>query len=453
MHRLALRGVTMTAPVLASSTALCSNAFLSTSPLPPHHFTSPSSPSLSRPFTTTPPAPSSPPPPPSPSSLSSPSPTASLYMWGEAKALFHDPAQKQLCPTPTPYLSPSPTSPLTSVSFGQHHYALLTADGAVYTAGVGTYAELGYPSKAQPTPRRVPHLPPCVSVHCGEWQTAALATDGSVWTWGWGGNWLSPNALGHGRKVTCAQPTRVEGLKERVTQLAGGKEHCLALTERGELYAWGRGEFGRLGLGGSGNQLSPVRVDALTGPEMRVRQVVCGSSFNGAVLESGGLMTWGRNEAGQLGLGVGLTLDAYSMESVPSRVEFDYESVDEEAVTVRAVTAGERHMLALTDRGQVYLFGLRMWMKPVRVRGDHGMFESKRMKAVGAGKNWSAAIDEDGSVWTWGKGGNGCLGHPDRRDEKEPRKIAVFGPGAALGRAESIMAGGWMDKVAVIARK
>ncbi len=242
------------------------------------------------------------------------------------------------------------------------------------------------------------------------------------------------------------------GLKDAVKQLAVGKQHCLALTERGEVMSWGKGEFGRLGLGGSGNQPSPVRIDALTGAELRVRQVVCGSSFNAAVLESGGLMTWGRNEAGQLGLGVGLTLDTYSMESVPARVEFDYESAEEEEVVVRAVTAGHRHMVALTDAGQLYLWGMRNWMKPVRVRGDDGALEGVRMRAVGAGKNWSAAVDEDGALWSWGAGGNGCLGHGNTSTVKEPKKVAGFGRGGQFGRAVAVMSG-LMDKVAVLTQK
>ena len=376
-------------------------------------------------------------------------------MWGQGKAIFSDKVHREDNLKAAPYSSPSPSSPLTSLSFGEHHFALLTQDGSVYTAGQGKYSELGYDSKGQLTPRKVPNLPPCISVHCGEWHTAALAADGSVWTWGWGGSMFSPNALGHGKKKTCTQPTRVTALKDAVKQLAVGKQHCLALTQQGEVYSWGRGEFGRLGLGGSGNQLSPTRIDALTGSELRVRSIVCGSSFNAAVLESGGLMTWGRNEAGQLGLGVGLTLDAYSMESVPSRVEFDYETAGamEEPVVVRSVTAGHRHMLALTDRGEVYLFGMRMWMKPVRVRGDNGELMRVRFKDVGAGKNWSAAVDVDGCLWTWGKGGTACLGNSqDRKDVKEPTKVRGFGPKGQNGRAEKVIAGGWMEKIAVIAR-
>ena len=373
-------------------------------------------------------------------------------MWGEGRNIFRDPSQKERTSSPHLFPSPSPHSPLVSASFGDHHYALLTQDGAVFTGGTGQYSELGYPSKGQDTPRRVPDLPPCVSVHCGEWQTAALARDGTVWTWGWGGSLFSPNALGHGTKSTCTTPTQVTGLTH-IQQLAGGKAHYLAVTAQGgEVWSWGKGEFGRLGLGDSGNQLRPMKVEALTG---QVKTVACGSSFNAAVLGKGDLLTWGRNEAGQLGLGVGLTLDTYSMESVPARVDFDNDGLwgeKQEEVLIRDVVCGHRHQVALSQKGDMYLFGMRVWMKPVRIEGDNGALRGRRMVAVGAGKNWSIGVDEEGYAWSWGSGSSGCLGHGDLKAVKEPKRIAGFGPGGQFGRAEKVFSG-FMDKVAVLARK
>ncbi len=66
------------------------------------------------------------------------------------------------------------------------------------------------------------------------------------------------------------------------------------------------------------------------------------------------------------------------MESVPQRVEFDFETAGshEEDVAVEQCTAGHRHMLARTRAGQLYLFGMRTWIKPVRVRGDDDSFST-----------------------------------------------------------------------------
>jgi len=138
------------------------------------------------------------------------------------------------------------------------------------------------------------------------------------------------------------------------------------------------------------------------------------------------------------------------MESVPSRVDFDYESAltATEPIAVETVAAGHRHMLALTRAGALYLFGLRVWMKPALVRGDYGSMTGRKMVAVGAGKGWSAAVDEDGALWSWGSGSSGCLGHGGKRNEKEPKRVDGFGPGGRYGRALRLIGG--MDKIVVI---
>ena len=372
-------------------------------------------------------------------------------MWGLAKSFFANPVHREDSLTPKPFPSPSTSSPLVDLSIGEHHYALLTADGSVYTGGKGQYGELGWQGKSDHGLKRVDGLPRCVSVRCGTYHTVALAESGEVYAWGWGGSFFSPNALGIGRRSTCNTPTLVAALQSTpIKQIAAGKEHCLALSRSGELWAWGKGEFGRLGLGGSSNQLTPQRVDTLTGPDMEVASVTAGSSFNGAVLSSGALYTFGRNDHGQLGHGGGLILDQYSMESAPLRVEFDFETAGshEEDVQVQQCATGHRHMLARTRTGQVYLFGMRTWIKPVRVRGDDDSFSRCRVVDVAAGNNYSAAVDDDGGVWSWGSGASGCLGHGDKRNVKEPRRVRGFGKGQEFGRAVKVI--GSHTTVAVI---
>ena len=374
-------------------------------------------------------------------------------MWGQGAPFLAAASQKEDTLTPKLLPSPSPSSfPLVDLSVGDHHFALLTADGSAYTGGNGQYGELGWQGKAEQGLRRVDGLPPCISVRCGLYHTVALSESGEVWVWGWGGSLFSPNALGIGRKQTCHTPTRVDALQSTpVQQIAAGKEHCLALTRSGELYAWGKGEFGRLGLGGSGNELTPQRLDELTGAGLEVASIAAGSSFNAAVLRSGALYTWGRNDHGQLGLGGGLILDQYSMESAPQRVEFDFETAGahEEIVAVEQCAAGHRHMLARTVSGQVYLFGMRTWIKPVLVRGDDGAFSRCRVVDVAAGKHWSVAVDDEGGVWSWGSGSSGCLGHGDKGNVKEPRRVRGFGKGQEFGRATKAIGG--LSKVAIIA--
>lgn len=57
--------------------------------------------------------------------------------------------------------------------------------------------------------------------------------------------------------------------------IACGSAHSACITNAGNLFAWGKGRYGRLGHGDSEDQLKPKMVEALIG--YRVIDVACGS--------------------------------------------------------------------------------------------------------------------------------------------------------------------------------
>jgi alpha-tubulin suppressor-like RCC1 family protein len=67
-----------------------------------------------------------------------------------------------------------------------------------------------------------------------------------------GGN--QDGQLGLGGTKDRHTPTQVPGLG-RVKAIAAGEAYSLALTESGEVYAWGSNGHGQLGLGGTNNRL------------------------------------------------------------------------------------------------------------------------------------------------------------------------------------------------------
>ena len=97
---------------------------------------------------------------------------------------------------------------------------------------------------------------------------------------------------------------RVQGLDEaRITRIACGHFHMMALQEDGNIWAWGLGEDGRLGAGKETSHDRPVKV--LTRnfrKESPVVKIFCGGSHSLALTDDGQLYTWGRGEEGQLGL-------------------------------------------------------------------------------------------------------------------------------------------------------
>ena len=87
---------------------------------------------------------------------------------------------------------------------------------------------------------------------------------------------------------------------------ACGRDFTVAVTEDGELFAWGEGGYGHLGLGAVLHQQQPARAG---GPEMfdnqRIRLAAAGWSHLAVVAEDGAVYTCGRGDYGQLGLGDG----------------------------------------------------------------------------------------------------------------------------------------------------
>jgi len=97
------------------------------------------------------------------------------------------------------------------------------------------------------------------------------------------------------------------------------------------LWAWGSGEYGKLGLGNTTNYSSPKQVGALT-TWSKANQIHQSTS---AVRTDGTLWTWGRNNLGQLGL------DNTTDYSSPVQVGALTTWID--------ITAGRYFKLAVTD--------------------------------------------------------------------------------------------------------
>lgn len=100
----------------------------------------------------------------------------------------------------------------------------------------------------------------------------ALSEDGNIYTWGYGGkkgyfNWMysqEVGALGLGSLDPHFTPKLVKFFPEndlKVTQIAAGNYHCVALASDGNLYTWGRGLYGVLGNGSNLQSLVPERIE------------------------------------------------------------------------------------------------------------------------------------------------------------------------------------------------
>ena len=101
------------------------------------------------------------------------------------------------------------------------------------------------------------------SVAAGSRHSLAVCAVGGVWSWGNGIN----GKLGHGNKEDQLVPKQIEALQGvRVSGVAAGFGHSLAVSSRGTFYGWGFGHDCTLGL-----QLTEDQMEPMAHTEMQAR--------------------------------------------------------------------------------------------------------------------------------------------------------------------------------------
>lgn len=138
-------------------------------------------------------------------------------------------------------------------------------DGTLLSGGSNVYGQLGRVSQDLGLlPVDISFRPISIASGLGhslaicKSQSADDAT--SIVSWGW--NQCSQL----GREGPENLPAVVEGLAEETpVAVSGGRAHSIALTSKGEIWVWGSGRNGRLGLGSSTDEPEPMLLDYLEG--------------------------------------------------------------------------------------------------------------------------------------------------------------------------------------------
>jgi alpha-tubulin suppressor-like RCC1 family protein len=250
---------------------------------------------------------------------------------------------------------------IVEIACGLRHSALVTKDGKVLMMGFGKYGELGHGNtETCKTPTVVEALTNHHVVHvaCGWKHTLCLTDQSSVLSWGDNSygqlgvsgssppNWSKSEEThqadaqsttqitsSSGSSATVVQP-KIDGSKPAVRRLRGkrgkaaearsststisipvlvqdladknvqkilcGWSFSLAVTAEGQIYSFGRNNYGQLGRSDAlPFCCTPKPIELVP----KVAQVVCGSEHVVALTEEGEVLSWGWNEHGNLGTG------------------------------------------------------------------------------------------------------------------------------------------------------
>lgn len=102
-----------------------------------------------------------------------------------------------------------------------------------------------------------------------------------------------------------------------MVQVNGGWRHTAAVTSEGHLYTWGWNRFGQLGLGHLDDVCEPSEVTSFSRADAAIALVTCGWRHTIAVTADGAVYSWGRGVNGQLGHGANLDVYAPPLAALP----------------------------------------------------------------------------------------------------------------------------------------
>lgn len=136
--------------------------------------------------------------------------------------------------------------PIADIECGNSFCLARSEAGNLFGWGYNNYGQLGgSPNYCEFQPVPVEGLPSGIKqVTCGEYFSAALDSNGKVYTWGRG----DQGQLGHNDKSDLANPKKID-FPEKIRKISAGDSHLVLLDEAGRVYVTGSGRDGQIGRG------------------------------------------------------------------------------------------------------------------------------------------------------------------------------------------------------------
>jgi len=327
------------------------------------------------------------------------------------------------------------TSVIQGVSAGAAH-SLLLRDGKVFSWGADLNGELGdgarpyynQPNQAPSTAassgiNTIKELDGLITkVSAGSAHTLALTRNGTAKIFGC--NMTGNNGwCQYGGQFSISDVRDSSGnIISNIADIAAGGSHSLLLKKDGSVWSWGRNDAGQLGLGNTLNQNFPIKINGLP----QIRALAAGSAHSLALDTSGNVWSWGYNGFGALGDGT------TNQRLSPVRV------VALSGAT--QIAAGAYHSMAL-KLGTVYSWGLNSVGQlglgnkinafiPTPILGQPGI------SSISTGAYHSVAITPYSTLLVWGLNFGGQLGLGDNTNRLSPV------PGPSIRSLYQVSAGG-----------
>jgi len=270
----------------------------------------------------------------------------------------------------------------------------------------------------------------------------------SLFTWG-GGKY---GKLGSGGEKNELVPREVK-IQEQIIRAVCGLHHTIAVTRGSNVYAWGYAAAYRCGVSSDKTSVTlPKKIDYFEHKDIykgfqerevadasnffRASQISCGELHNLVLCDDNKVMSWGSNSSGQLGTGH-LVLSSRPIPVTVGRPDS----------IVTAIACGLAHSAAVLQNGSVYTWGSNSWgqlglgdnvnrQTPVLVKALQGTVISQ----IHCGHNHTVGIETKlaqefgetdqakNKVYVWGCNESGQLGLGPKAKKKQKYPVSLILP-------------------------
>jgi len=325
------------------------------------------------------------------------------------------------------------SSPVQTVSGGtnwsqvagtQRHGAGIKTDGTLWLWGKNILGEVGDSSgvnKSSPVQTGVGGTTwkqVSVANNNSTGHSAAIKTDGTLWTWGsrfyghLGDNSSSGVAFSPIQTLIGGNDWRKVSTGYGVTG---------AIKTDGTLYMWGYNSSGQLGTNDRTWRSLPTQT---VSGGTNWAEISTGGYSTAAIKTDGTLWTWGGNSYGVLGNSQINNSYSSPVQTIAGGTNWKQVSLNSDGTCVAIKTDGTLWTWGKNYQGQI---------------GDNtsGTHRSSPVQTIASGTNWRqasfgqynniVAIKNDGTLWTWGSNTNGQLGDNTAINKSSPVQTVASG--------------------------
>ena len=281
-----------------------------------------------------------------------------------------------------------------------YHTAAIKTDGTLWVWGNNNNVQLG----TNDTIRKSTPVTTFAGgtdwkqVSCSGNHTAAIKTDGTLWTWG--NN--SSAQLGDNSIVNKSTPITTFAGGTNWKQVSAGYKSCMAIKTDGTLWSWGYNGRGQHATNDTTTRSTPVTTFVGGTNWMQISN---GFRHRAVIKTDGTLWTWGYNNSGQLGINNTTTQIITPVTTFAGGTNW------------KQVFCGENSSAAIKTDGTLWVWGigfnsgLGVTDATNRSTPVTTFAGGNNWKQVSVGTHRMGAIKTDGTLWLWGSGNDGAIGN------------------------------------------